>query len=198
MPLSRDGRKTSRKLRETVSGPANKTGAASRPPPSQGRIRASSGLFVERRLDLGGLGRLERIVTVTAVRLRLAAEVEAEGREVGSLAVRPDLLECGEQLLLGRRPLEGGGRHVLARADLDRPVLLQPRRRRDQLPDDDVLLQAEQPVDLALDRGVGQHLRRLLEGGRRQEGLRRERGLRDAEDERLVRRRLLLRPGYLR
>ena len=42
---------------------------------------------------------------------------------------------------------------------------------RNQLTDDDVFLQTDQMVDLALDRGIGQHLGRLLEGSRRQEGI---------------------------
>ena len=37
-------------------------------------------------------------------------------------------------------------------------------------------------VDLALDGSIGEHLRRLLEGSRRQEALRRERGLGDAHE----------------
>ena len=78
------------------------------------------------------------------------------------------------------------------------PVLLQTGRGRDQLADDHVLLQAEQPVDLALDRRVGQHLRRLLEGGGREERLGRERGLRDPEDQRLERRLLASSPSCTR
>ena len=104
----------------------------------------------------------------------------------------PISCERREQLLLGRRPRVRRRRHLVRRADLDRPVAPEAGRRRDQLPDDHVLLQPEQPVDLALDRRVGQHLRRLLEGGRREEGLRRERRLRDPEDQRLERRLLLL------
>ena len=76
---------------------------------------------------------------------------------------------------------------------VDPPVLLQAGCGRDQLADDHVLLEPEQPVDLALDRGVGEHLRRLLEGRGRQEGLGRQRGLRDPEDQRLERRLFLLR-----
>ena len=67
------------------------------------------------------------------------------------------------------------------RGDLDRAVLAQPRGGRDQLADDHVLLEAGQPVDLALDRGVGEHLRRLLEGGGREEALRGQRRLGDAQ-----------------
>src|SRR5690349_16462087 len=96
-----------------------------------------------------------------AVAARLAAEVEVEIREAVA-SVRPDLLERGEQLLLGRRPGVRADRGRGGRADLDRPIPLQAGRRGDELADDDVLLQAEQTVDLALDRGVGQNLRRLL------------------------------------
>src|SRR4029078_7423910 len=85
----------------------------------------------------------------------------------------------------GRRPREGLDGDVVTRGDLNATVVLQARRGGDELADDDVLLQAEQPVDLALDRRVRQHLRRLLEGSGREERLRGERGLRDAEDERL-------------
>src|SRR5690242_14406551 len=107
--------------------------------------RTSRALLVERGVDLGnflGLARLVRLRLV--VHVRLAAEVEAlEAEAVG--AVGADLLERREQLLLGRRPRIGRDRAVL-RPDLDRPVPLEAGRRRDQLPDDDVLLQAEQPV----------------------------------------------------
>src|SRR5437763_212767 len=83
-------------------------------------------------------------------------------------------------------------RRAVDRDYLARPVPLEARRRRDELPDDDVLLQAEQPVDLALDRRVGEHLRRLLEGGGGEERLRRERRLRDPENQRLEGRLLAL------
>src|SRR5579864_1409899 len=154
-------------------------------------------LAVEGRVDLGDLLRLERVARLGAVavavvgQLRLAAEVEPEAGEAFAAVGRLDLLERGEQLLLGLRPLVRRHRHLVRRADVDVPVPLQAGRRRDQLPDDDVLLQPEQPVDLALDRGVGEHLRRLLEGGGGEERLGRERRLRDPEDQRL-RRRLVL------
>ena len=57
-----------------------------------------------------------------------------------------------------------------------------------ELADDDVLLQADEVVDLALDGGIGQHLRGLLEGRGRQEALRGERRLRDAHKDMLSRR----------
>src|ERR671937_1069754 len=147
-------------------------------------------LAVERRVDFGrllGFLLLARRVLLTEV--GRAAEVDPERREVWTVAaVGPDLLQGLEQRLALDRLL----RHLLRRADLDRPVLLQTGRGRDQLADDHVLLQAEQPVDLALDRGIGQHLRSLLERGRREERLRRELGLRDPEDQRLEGRLLLL------
>src|SRR5918996_4378153 len=148
----------------------------------------------ERRIDLGDLfgfgGCAAGAVTVTVA--VTVAERHAEQAEVDAFAVRVDLLERGEQLLFGRRTPEGLDGHLLARLDLDRPVLLETGRGRDQLADDDVLLEAEQAVDLALDRCVREHLRRLLEGGGREERLRRERCLGDTEDERLEGRALLL------
>ena len=51
-------------------------------------------------------------------------------------------------------------------------------------------LRPREAVDLAVDRGFGEHLRRLLEGGRRDEALGRERRLGDAEQQRLGDRRL--------
>src|SRR5579862_9991960 len=115
--------------------------------------------------------------------LRLAVD------EVERAAVLADLLERLQERLVLLVELAGDR---LGRTDLDHPVPLQARRGRDQLADDHVLLQAEETVDLALDRGVGQHLRRFLEGGGREERLGCERGLRDAEDQRLEGRTLLL------
>src|SRR5215208_4468693 len=80
---------------------------------------------------------------------------------------RLDLL--GE--LLHRQDVLFGPLGGLNRLDLERPVVLEAGRGRDQLADDDVLLQADQAVALALEGGVREHLGRLLEGGRRQEGL---------------------------
>src|ERR687888_2259894 len=139
--------------------------------------------LVERRIDFGdllGLRLLARRVLLAEV--RGPAEVEAEAGEARAVApVAADLLQRRQQ----RLALVGLGRHLLGRGDVDRPVALEPGGSRDQLPDDHVLLQPEQAVDLALDRGVGQHLGRLLEGRRGQEGLRRERRLRDPQDQRL-------------
>ena len=67
---------------------------------------------------------------------------------------------------------------------------LGPGPGRDELADDHVLLQAEQVVLGAVDRRLGEHPRRLLEAGRRQERARVERRLRDAQQDRLRRRRL--------
>ena len=57
---------------------------------------------------------------------------------------------------------------------------------RDEPAHDDVLLEAAQVVDLAADRGLGEHLGGLLERRRRDEALRRERRLGDAEQQRLA------------
>ena len=79
-----------------------------------------------------------------------------------------------------------GARQRLGRLDLDAAVALETGRGRDQLADDDVLLEPREAVLLALDRGVGQDLRRLLEGGSRQERVGVQRGLGDPEDDLLV------------
>src|SRR5262249_61129126 len=102
---------------------------------------------------------------------RLAAEVEV----AEMVAVLADLLERLQErgVLLG----EELARDRLGRADLDRAVPLEAGRRRDQLADDHVLLQAEQAINLSLDRSAGRHLRRLLEGRGGEEGLCGERRL---------------------
>src|SRR5215218_2457345 len=82
------------------------------------------------------------------------------------------------------------GAGLLGRLDRDVLVAADARTRRDQLSDDHVLLEPEQAVALALDRGVGEHLGRLLEGGGRQPRLGRERGLGDAHEHRAGRGRL--------
>src|SRR4051794_2273339 len=109
------------------------------------------------------------------------AAAEAEALDLARVA-EPELcreLRFVEQADLLRR----GAPDRLGGLDLEPPVAPQARGRRDQLPDDHVLLEAQQPVGLALERRVGEHLGRLLEGGRRQEGVGRERGLGDAEND---------------
>src|SRR4051812_10896409 len=116
-----------------------------------GKVREHfPGLFVERRIDLGDLlGLLRRVRRILLAEAGGAAEVEPEVGEARTVApVAADLLERREQrLALVRRGIRSVGW-----ADVDRPVPLQARGGRDQLADDHVLLQAEQPVDLALDR----------------------------------------------
>src|ERR1700754_1950121 len=125
--------------------------------------RAARG--TEARVDLVQLGRVEG----GAEALQALAVVEPElGGEVVAVE-QADVVDAAGQRL--------------RRLDLDRAVALEARRRRDQLADDHVLLEAGEPVDLALQRRVGEHLRGLLEGGRREEGVRGQRGLRDAEDD---------------
>ena len=114
--------------------------------------------------------------------------VERGAEAAESLAVvEPEL--GGELVALEQGHVVDAAGQRLRRLDLDRPVALEPGGRRDQLADDHVLLQAREAVDLALERRVRQHLRGLLEGGRREERVRRERRLRDAEDDLLERRR---------
>src|SRR6266446_4368530 len=55
----------------------------------------------------------------------------------------------------------------LRRLDLDLVVAVNPRARRDEMADDDVLLEPQQVVPRAADRRVGQHARGLLERRRR-------------------------------
>src|SRR6185437_10501782 len=113
------------------------------------------------------------IPAATGLKRYRTIEIGPSDKVPASALTRP----ATKELLLGRGPRQGAGGHLVRRTDLDRPVPLQAGRRRDQLPDDDVLLQSEQPVDLALDRGVRQHLRGLLERGGREERLGRERRL---------------------
>ena len=75
--------------------------------------------------------------------------------------------------------------------DLDRGKPPDPGSGRDQLPDDDVLLEATHEVALRLQRRLSEYPSRFLErrGGQPRVGC--ERGLRDTEKQRLVERRLL-------
>ena len=75
-----------------------------------------------------------------------------------------------------------GQRLVVGGLGTDVAVLRHAGPRGDQLPDDDVLLEALEAVVLALDRGLGEHPRRLLEGGGGQPRLGRERRLRDPHE----------------
>ena len=65
--------------------------------------------------------------------------------------------------------------------DFDAGVALQAGAGANLLADDDVLLQAQQRIGLALDGRLGQHPGGLLEGGRGQEGLGGQRRLGDAQ-----------------
>ena len=128
-------------------------------------------------LSAGGLARLDLLGEL----LELLGERGAEALELGRLLAVAAEAELGGELVLVEQVLLGalGG---LDRLDLERAVVLEAGRGRDQLADDHVLLEADEAVALALEGGVGEHLRRLLEGGRREERLGRERGLGDPED----------------
>src|SRR5262245_50466907 len=142
------------------------------------------GLFVA---GAGGLPRAG-LLDLRGELLELLGEGRAEALHRRTLAVACEIELLGELLLreLLDRRLRG-----LNRLDLKRAVVLQASGGRDQLPDDHVLLQAHQPVALALEGGVGEHLGRLLEGGGREEGLGGERRLGDPEDDLLGPRRRL-------
>src|SRR6478609_6974527 len=74
------------------------------------------------------------------------------------------------------------GLGLLGRLHRDVAVAGQTRARRDELAEDDVLLEPEEGVGLALHRGLGEDAGGLLEGRRRQPRLGRERGLGDAHE----------------
>ena len=105
--------------------------------------------------------------------LRLVVPAEAESRLSERLREdsRQRFVRTRERLLHHRHlhPLDF---HFLI------PVLT--RTRRDEVADDDVLLETQQVVLRATNGRVGQHPRRLLERRRRNEALRRQARLRDA------------------
>src|SRR5437879_3244084 len=70
---------------------------------------------------------------------------------------------------------------VALTGDLAQPVHHGAGPGRDQAADDDVLLEALERVDLAVDCGLGEHARGLLERRRRNERARLQRSLGDAE-----------------
>src|SRR5215471_17553933 len=74
---------------------------------------------------------------------------------------------------------------VALAGDLAQPVHHGAGARWYQAADDDVLLEAFERVDLAVDRGFGEHARGLLERRRRDERSRLQRGLGDAEQHRM-------------
>ena len=85
---------------------------------------------------------------------------------------------CGDLLLdLGCRFFELGG-------ELDVAVVLHAGAGGDEAADDDVLLEAAQRVDGAVDAGFGEHAGGLLEARRRDEAVGGERRLGDAEEQR--------------
>src|SRR6476659_8443484 len=82
-------------------------------------------------------------------------EVLVEGRAEAAEAVAVAEAELGGDLVgVQQADLVHRARQRLGRLDLDPPVALEPRRSRDQLADDHVLLQAVEGVLLALERRV--------------------------------------------
>src|ERR1700712_5635590 len=86
-------------------------------------------------------------------------------------------------ILVGRNRVRRGA-GLLGGLNLDVAVAGNTRTGRDQLADDDVLLETVEPVAAAVDRRIGQHASGLLERRRRQPRIRRERRLRDAHQHR--------------
>src|SRR3954452_10047111 len=108
-------------------------------------------------------------VAVVLERDRLAGALAAEGVTVGVLVARHRV-----DRLLG----------LLGRLDPDVAVAVDAGARRDELADDDVLLQTQQRVAAGVDRGIGENTGRLLERRSRQPRLGRQRGLGDAHQHR--------------
>ena len=108
------------------------------------------------------------------------ARIEASSAPVWRLERRPEPLGEVEVVLVVARV--EGQRLVVGRLGDDVAVLGHAGPGRDQLADDDVLLEPLEAVVLALDRGFGEHPGRLLEGGGRQPRLGRERGLGDSHE----------------
>src|SRR5215211_272377 len=155
--------------------PPNTTARArNRPERRTARIPQDPGRFAYRYL-LRLLLILERLVLVGGV----AAGVDVD-QVTGALGVGADRDLVGGAVLgvvdvvavglvgvaEGVHPV--GGRRDLGQHRGDAAVAHHAGPGRDQLADDDVLLEADQRVALALDGRLGQHPCGLLEGGRRQ------------------------------
>src|SRR4051794_25334370 len=140
-------------------------------------------------------------VVVAFGRQRQVGELVGEGLavavtepEVAQIAVAGQAqLLCELGLVEQAHLLRGRTGDRLGRLDLQAAVATETGGRRDELPDDHVLLQPEQAIGLALESGVREDLGGLLERRCRQERVGRERRLGDAEDDLLDRRLLLLR-----
>src|SRR5262249_47308477 len=87
------------------------------------------------------------------------------GPEALDRGVGPVEAQLGGQLVFVEQALLARRLDRDSRLDRQRAVVLEPGGGRDQLADDDVLLEPDQAVALALERRVGEDLRRLLEGG---------------------------------
>src|SRR3954466_14528950 len=135
------------------------------------------------------LGRQRQVDELVGERLAITV-AEPEVAQVAVAGEAQLLCELG--LVEQAHLLRGGTGDRLGRLDLQAAVATETRGRRDELPDDHVLLQAEQAVGLALECRVREDLCGLLERRRGQERVGRERGLGDAEDDLLDRRLLLL------
>src|SRR5215218_2886156 len=168
--------------------PPNTTARArNRPERRTARIPQDPGRFAYRYL-LRLLLILERLVLVGGVaagagvdQLAVAVGVAADRDLVGGAVLGVvDVVAVGlVGVAEGVHPV--GGRGDLGQHRGDAAVAHHAGPGRDQLADDDVLLEADQRVALALDGRLGQHPCGLLEGGRRQPRLGGQRRLGDAE-----------------
>ena len=173
-----------------VVGRDSALGATRPDPPSPPTRRAApsgrpSFFILAPRASGGGLlARLRkagRSVVVAGEDPAKGGRVAADG-EVAFTTFASDGRQPGGQILGPGVLLGGPERHPLSLRRIENEISIpeHPGPGRDQLPDDDVLLEAEELVRLALDGRLGEHPGRLLEGRGREPALRGEGGLGDA------------------
>ena len=120
-----------------------------------------------------------RARTIPAAQRPVAASAGARPRRRPRRGARDAGQPLGRILGVGGVELH---RLVVGRLDVELPVPRHARPGRDQLADDDVLLEPEQPVGPAVDGGLREHPGGLLERRRGQPRLGGQRGLGDAHD----------------
>src|SRR5262245_36953574 len=160
-----------------VPGTASSSSLTGEPETSAGRVNRRTSH------SRPGSGRPPPAVLVGAVRWDVSASVLV-GPEVEVLQGDRLAAGAGELVVVGVVAGHGvrRGAGLLGGLHPDVAVPLEAGARRDQLADDDVLLQTAQRVGASVDRRVGEDAGGLLEGGRGQPRLGRERGLGDAHE----------------
>src|SRR6185312_12032195 len=134
-----------------VAGPLNAKGTA-----TQGKSDARCGMLTLFRFAVN-YWQVAKVTTVIGFRVRRLG------------LFRPKWATQAERSQSG---CLHGGEAISALFVAQLAPLRQARPRRNQLADDDVLLQAAQVIGQAVDGRLGQHARRLLERSRRQEAIR--------------------------